>query len=352
MKVWFLVFVLIILPQSVNAGGFWQTDKTICNGTDGVGCGPCDVVKLGKVILDWLLVIGPTIAAIIIVYAGIRLVISKGNPAEKEAAKKIMTNAIVGLVILLAAWLLVDTVMKAIGQTGWYKIECVSNLTPKQPVSKIKAYLTAEYMNCDIIGIDSSGNPTYDCAAQATQCVAKGGSSALQGDGAQVTCVMPSTASGGGSCDLVTDPNNVCHPSKMGCFSNADHASQVCNLESSGGNSSALSGSDLCQDNKSFSVGTWQINLLVNAHLISGCDGVAAFGSQSQPGCAREVTNSKGFTYCAQRKCSVKNQSAYNNCVALAQDPATNQAAACKLYQTQGRGAWVSSVNRCNAGGM
>lgn len=141
MKVWLPVFVLLIIPQVVGAVGFWQADPSMCNKTDGTGCGPCDLIKLGNAILDWLKIVGPIIATILMVYAGTRMVISGGNQAEKEAAKKIITNTLIGLVILLAAWLLVDEVMEALGQSGWDDIACVENLKPAQPVKSINSVL-------------------------------------------------------------------------------------------------------------------------------------------------------------------------------------------------------------------
>lgn len=308
MKVWFLVFVLIILPQSVNAGGFWQTDKTICNGTDGVGCGPCDVVKLGKVILDWLLVIGPTIAAIIIVYAGIRLVISKGNPAEKEAAKKIMTNAIVGLVILLAAWLLVDTVMKAIGQTGWFQIQCVSNLKPDAHVTSIDTVSLGSY---SLTRPTTGGNFSPD-----------------SGMGTQGSCV----AANSGPCSVSA---LSAHFGSM-----ASQASQIAGAES-GCNPNAESRTDTTTDGRTYSVGTWQINL--SAHQVS-CNGTTL----DCPSAFKDAgTRNK---YKVKEKIVV-NESLYTQCVTAAKDPDCNNAIAGGLASRSGdMGDWACSAKKCGIG--
>ncbi|MCA9368439.1 hypothetical protein KC887_09395, partial [Candidatus Kaiserbacteria bacterium] len=48
--------------------------------------------------------------------------------------------------------------------------------------------------NCDIVGVDSNGNPTYDCSAQAAQCAAVTGTATINSAGNTLTC---SPASGG-----------------------------------------------------------------------------------------------------------------------------------------------------------
>ncbi|MHB8709969.1 MAG: pilin [Minisyncoccota bacterium] len=51
------------------------------------------------------------IAPIMIAYSGFLLVVGQGNPGEISKAKGILLNTIVGIVIALAGWLIVDAVM-------------------------------------------------------------------------------------------------------------------------------------------------------------------------------------------------------------------------------------------------
>jgi hypothetical protein len=86
-----------------------------------------------------------TICAIVIVIAGFKMVTAGGNVGQVSDAKSMITNTIVGFIILLAAWLIVDTVLKVFvsgssNTTGaaripgfgpWNEIECVA--PPTQP---------------------------------------------------------------------------------------------------------------------------------------------------------------------------------------------------------------------------
>ncbi len=54
------------------------------------------------------------VAVRIVIYAGLKLVVSAGNPSAMSDAKKMLTNVLIGFVIVLSAWLIVDTIMKAL----------------------------------------------------------------------------------------------------------------------------------------------------------------------------------------------------------------------------------------------
>ena len=58
------------------------------------------------------------IAAIMFVYAGIKLVFSGGSTEGRDVAKRIFTNAALGLVIAAAGWLIIRTLLSIMGYNG------------------------------------------------------------------------------------------------------------------------------------------------------------------------------------------------------------------------------------------
>lgn len=97
-----------------------------CNGidedpNDGVD-EHCSFEKLlllvNKVINFLIFVIGVPIVALTFAYAGFVLVTSGGNSAKKGEAKTIIGKGITGLIIMLAAWLLIRTVLLVLGYEG------------------------------------------------------------------------------------------------------------------------------------------------------------------------------------------------------------------------------------------
>lgn len=129
--------LLLILPiflfplASVEAQGFLTCD--------GVDCSACNLVDTANIVIKWLFGIIFMIFAVMMMIAGFKLVTSGGNTSALEDAKSKFTNAIVGLIIVMAAWLLVDTIMRGLlkGGTGeienygpWADVQCQTQTQP------------------------------------------------------------------------------------------------------------------------------------------------------------------------------------------------------------------------------
>lgn len=118
--------LLLLTPWLVSAQGF-----VTCVGRE---CNLCHLISTGQNLLNWLVAILTVVAVMVLVYAGYRLVSSGGNTEVRDLAKQILINVIVGYIIVLAAWLLVDTGMRMLlnqaifGPSGsfgpWNRVEC------------------------------------------------------------------------------------------------------------------------------------------------------------------------------------------------------------------------------------
>lgn len=78
---------------------------------------PCDFDQLGNLvdnIINWILAIATTIAAISFTYAGAMMVLHPDNPGEKEAAKDIFKKTVIGLALVLISWVIVTTIVKTV----------------------------------------------------------------------------------------------------------------------------------------------------------------------------------------------------------------------------------------------
>lgn len=130
-----LICLYLFLPEMSLAQGFVS-----CNGPD---CSACNLVDMGNTILQWLIGVLMVVFAVLLAVAGFGLVTSGGNPSALQTAKDRMTNAIIGLIIVLCAWLIVDTVMRAllnpVGPSGptagyiqgwgpWSEVRCQSQV--------------------------------------------------------------------------------------------------------------------------------------------------------------------------------------------------------------------------------
>lgn len=84
--------------------------------------------------------------AVLAVWAGFGLVTSGGNPTALTDAKSRFTNAFIGLLIVLSAWLLVDTLMRGLlggegeirGYGPWSEIQCMTQSEARTDADEVE----------------------------------------------------------------------------------------------------------------------------------------------------------------------------------------------------------------------
>ncbi|MCX6747433.1 MAG: thrombospondin type 3 repeat-containing protein [Candidatus Nomurabacteria bacterium] len=125
-----------------------------------------------------------------------------------------------------------------------------------------------------------------------------------------------------------------CAPENLSVFGDkAEDMSKICNVES-GGNADAVSGTDVGTDVTAFSFGLFQINLLANGVYVGPeCENlfITNSGNKEIPPAKYIQKDSNGkYKYDAKLKPGMEAQ--YNSCKAKLMDPATNLAIAKKLF--------------------
>jgi hypothetical protein len=166
----FMALVLYAIPQVILAAGLVP-----CGGPGEPECQSCHVVQLISQVLAWLVVVLGVLAAIMIVVSGLRMVLSVGNTAAKESAKKTISNMLIGYALVLAGWMLVDTVMKMLLDDAsatygvWNVVQCttqpyaiqwsrttasgdnVATLPPAAVATRVTAIASSGSLQTDII---------------------------------------------------------------------------------------------------------------------------------------------------------------------------------------------------------
>ncbi len=133
-----IAFIFVMIPMdAVLAVDAYDPNTPFvpCDGTD---CSACDLVDMINTIILWLFMIVFLIFAIIMLAAGWGLVTSAGNQVALDAAKSKFTNAIIGIIIIMAAWLLIDVIMRGLlaggdgqisGYGPWTQVQCQQQIT-------------------------------------------------------------------------------------------------------------------------------------------------------------------------------------------------------------------------------
>lgn len=123
--------VVLLLPMHVQAGMplFDPTWHIVPNAheldakcAEGAPLGFGGVLQLIQNLMNAAVSVGILISVLVIAFAGILWILTPTNPENHSRAKKILMDAVIGLLIILSAWLIVDFVMKTLynGDTaGW-----------------------------------------------------------------------------------------------------------------------------------------------------------------------------------------------------------------------------------------
>lgn len=207
-------------------------------GTAGNPCTACHFIVLGQNILNYLTSIMVVVAITLITAMGVLYIISAGNDGMTKRAKEGLKAVLIGIVIMLTAWLMVNTVLLLVANPAFIKGG-----------------------QGGFLGLTrSDGSFGLQCSTTSL-----GGIGHLAGS--------PGVAGGGnGTCSPITDAGNSCSTANLQstCFSsNVNTWSSICSVESSGG-TPIQSKTDVCTNlgNRSFSGGLFQINILANGSTL------------------------------------------------------------------------------------
>lgn len=294
-----LASVLLALPFLVSAEiGPPVPGLVTCDGAGGVDaygaplreCQVCHVVETGQRIINFFVAIASFLAVVIFAYAGFLMLTAAGETGKISRARGMFTNVLIGLVIVLAGWLIIDTVMKWTFEGSPLDIKAQADWK-FGPWNEIR---------CVIL-------PTsFESSRPAPTPTGWGGP-------------------GPGTCtEMSIGP---CSPSSLqSSFGDAaGAASRICNAESSG-IASSESRSDILRNsgNRPFSIGLFQINLTV--HPLS-CRTIS-----------RGTINLNCPSAFSGRNfdATIINEGLYNQCVELAKNATCNTQKAKEIYTRAG----------------
>lgn len=130
---------------------------------DATGCNLCYFGQLIQNIINFLVILSIPLSAGLFAWAGLLLFTSGANPTGKAKAKKIFYNVIIGLVIALSGYLIVQTLMNTLlnsslsgGGWSWNSLQCTGVRPRTSPVSAIFQNL----FNPTGAGVTSAGGST------------------------------------------------------------------------------------------------------------------------------------------------------------------------------------------------
>lgn len=108
---------IILLPILATAQGIIPPDTDIAEN------GFCAFAGMINTIINWLISMSAVIAAVTFSIAGARMLLHPEDPGERQKAIEMFKKTVIGLIIILFAWLAVHAIVAALvpnssGSTG------------------------------------------------------------------------------------------------------------------------------------------------------------------------------------------------------------------------------------------
>ncbi len=114
-----LGFVLVPLAFTYAAPIVPSCNTGAIDLTTGQYKNACDftyfMTLINSIINFLLFTIATPLVALIIAYVGFLFLTASGNPSKSEQAKHILSNVVIGYVVALAAWLIINTILSSLG---------------------------------------------------------------------------------------------------------------------------------------------------------------------------------------------------------------------------------------------
>ena len=105
-----VMFVVFFAPMANVANA-----AIVKCGTGSEMCTLCDIIKGFNIIIKYLMQISVGVALLAISIGAVMYVVSGADKSLVDTAKKTITNALVGFVLIFAAYLIVNTTIQYIG---------------------------------------------------------------------------------------------------------------------------------------------------------------------------------------------------------------------------------------------
>jgi hypothetical protein len=102
------------------------------------GCQACSLAQLVQNIINFIIGLSIPVAAALFAWAGVLYFTSAENISQRQKAKDIFKNAFIGFVIIITAWLVINTLLNVIFNQSsvfkggnWFQIQC----SAQRPIS-------------------------------------------------------------------------------------------------------------------------------------------------------------------------------------------------------------------------
>ena len=106
MRKWISYFSLLLLSALPGPMLAYTAPKVSINKSD-----PGSVAAIINSVIDWFLKFAGAVVVLFIIFGGLQYIVASGNEKQAEKAKKTLTYAVIGLIIIILAEFIVSLVL-------------------------------------------------------------------------------------------------------------------------------------------------------------------------------------------------------------------------------------------------
>lgn len=106
-----------VMPHFANAQLINQFVNQ-CPADTGVRCSEGSVASIFRLIINWALAIAFIAAVVVLIYGGFRYITSAGNADSATTGKTAIINALIGIVIIVLSYIIVQIVYRFVSGQG------------------------------------------------------------------------------------------------------------------------------------------------------------------------------------------------------------------------------------------
>jgi hypothetical protein len=125
--------LIVLAPVSLAFAQGDLASQIVPCGQEGNYCNLCHLVSLAQNLINIGIFITIALSAMTFAVAGLKYMSSGGDTGKATEARKMFTSVVIGLIIILGAWVGVDTLMKTVVDDAefgpWNSIGCGQGAT-------------------------------------------------------------------------------------------------------------------------------------------------------------------------------------------------------------------------------
>lgn len=104
------VFILFLFNISITYGA----GLVPCGGGTEPACDFNQFIIMAQTVINFILGLSVTVAVIMFTYAGVLYLTASGAQDQIKKAHKIFTNVLIGFIVIISAWLVINTIANAL----------------------------------------------------------------------------------------------------------------------------------------------------------------------------------------------------------------------------------------------